>query len=290
MSDFSSVALDSSGNVQTEKLQKELHAALEGDIKYKQVDSMKKRAIRVAKSYDEFKGMVACAHLKTLSSAEVQSLSAVKKGWKKGHTDNTYGSENSVLEKERAAREDQSRLDASCLIAGDESAGKKKGIIAPKTSMDYERDWRRLKTDQHRYNFLNAVGIKKTEKALRNDVSTELAEQMISFLVRLNPTAAPAPAPAGSSTERVIWDLPPPALVGETPAEGEEQAEEGDEAARVQHAKRDFIFSWLTALCQLSKFGMISLMLDDSVRSQAIDWLESCCIENAVWLVDKLKK
>lgn len=38
--------------------------ALEEDIKYSKTDEMKKRAIRTAKNYDEFKNLVACANLK----------------------------------------------------------------------------------------------------------------------------------------------------------------------------------------------------------------------------------
>lgn len=38
--------------------------ALEEDVKYYKTDEMKKRAIKTAKSYDEFKGLVACACLK----------------------------------------------------------------------------------------------------------------------------------------------------------------------------------------------------------------------------------
>ena len=61
-----SLKLDQNGNIRPEYLEKELQSALEMDIKYQQTDNMKKRAIKVAQSYDEFKNMVACAHLKTL--------------------------------------------------------------------------------------------------------------------------------------------------------------------------------------------------------------------------------
>ncbi len=47
-------------------LEKEINSALGSDIRYKQTDYMKKRAVKVAASYDEFKNMVACAHLKTV--------------------------------------------------------------------------------------------------------------------------------------------------------------------------------------------------------------------------------
>ena len=55
--------IDSKGNIVSSKLESELKLALEADLKYKQQDNMKKRACRVAKSYDEFRDMVACAHL-----------------------------------------------------------------------------------------------------------------------------------------------------------------------------------------------------------------------------------
>ena len=55
--------IDSKGNIVSSKLESELKLDLEADLKYKQQDNMKKRACRVAKSYDEFKDMVACAHL-----------------------------------------------------------------------------------------------------------------------------------------------------------------------------------------------------------------------------------
>jgi Dynein attachment factor N-terminus len=61
-----SLSLDASGNIDADKLSRELTAALEFDIDYKKKDNMKKRAIRVAPSYDAFKNMVACAGLKTV--------------------------------------------------------------------------------------------------------------------------------------------------------------------------------------------------------------------------------
>ena len=62
----SGIRLDESGGIDTARLSKELRSALEFDINYKKKDNMKKRAIRVAQSYDEFKNMVACSNLKTL--------------------------------------------------------------------------------------------------------------------------------------------------------------------------------------------------------------------------------
>lgn len=59
-----SIKFDANGNIDPSSLEKDLQQALDSDVKYKQTDNMKKRAIKVAGSYDEFKNMVACAHLK----------------------------------------------------------------------------------------------------------------------------------------------------------------------------------------------------------------------------------
>jgi hypothetical protein len=61
-----SVRVDQNGNIDPMALEKELQSALDFDLRYKQTDSMKKRAIKTAGTYDEFKNMVACAHLKTV--------------------------------------------------------------------------------------------------------------------------------------------------------------------------------------------------------------------------------
>jgi hypothetical protein len=59
-----SLKFDAHGNIDPSSMEKDLASALDSDVKYKQTDNMKKRAIKVAGSYDEFKNMVACAHLK----------------------------------------------------------------------------------------------------------------------------------------------------------------------------------------------------------------------------------
>jgi hypothetical protein len=63
MSNFS---LQSDGNIDVSRFEKDLRHALDFDIKYKQTDNMKKRASKISTDYDEFKAFVACAHLKTI--------------------------------------------------------------------------------------------------------------------------------------------------------------------------------------------------------------------------------
>ncbi len=58
---------DSSVNMSMSELEEELKEAMEDDFVRTKTDEMKKRAIKVARDYEEFKGMVACATLKPLS-------------------------------------------------------------------------------------------------------------------------------------------------------------------------------------------------------------------------------
>jgi hypothetical protein len=71
--------MDASGNLNIDKLAKELASNLQAYIKYKQTDNMKKRAIKTAGSYDQFKAMVDCAGLKTLKTKEIEGLKDIRK-------------------------------------------------------------------------------------------------------------------------------------------------------------------------------------------------------------------
>jgi hypothetical protein len=92
--------LDGEGNINASQLTKEIKDSLEYDIRYKQIDNMKKRAIRSTGSYEEFQNMVACAHLKKLSKKEVESLTQPKQGWKKAAAAKT-DQKASILEYEK---------------------------------------------------------------------------------------------------------------------------------------------------------------------------------------------
>ena len=73
------VVLDANGNINTTKLEESMSHALESDVKYRQTDNAKKRAIRISGSYEDFKARVACAHLKKLSSKDIDSLKHSKR-------------------------------------------------------------------------------------------------------------------------------------------------------------------------------------------------------------------
>ncbi len=135
--------LDEFGNINASFLQLELQEALSSDIKYKQVDNMKKRAVKVAADYNEFKAMVACAHLKKISSKEVASLSDAKKGWKKkAAVDGTTLVQ--ILSKEQEFSE-LSKCEKKSILM--------KSNKYPKSCMELERDLRRMKTDQEKFEY-----------------------------------------------------------------------------------------------------------------------------------------
>jgi len=83
--------------------------------------------------------MVACAHLKKLSKKEVESLSNVKKGWKKPPT--TSSEQQPVLL-------DLERENTDTQIKQEQFIKKTKSKkLQPTNSMELERDLRRLQSD-----------------------------------------------------------------------------------------------------------------------------------------------
>lgn len=175
MSSFNDgVELDSNGNINTHKLARELRGALDHDVKYKQVDNMKKRAIRVAPSYDDFKAMVACAHLKTLNRKEIEDLKTSKRGWQKSKTgDNSNNA--GILEKEIQAMQKLVSRDVDLLNIK---------FVKPKNPMEFERDWRRLPKDMDsKVQYLLKVGSKRVKSLLEKDGNAEIFEQVITVII-----------------------------------------------------------------------------------------------------------
>lgn len=136
--------VDSEGNINASFLTKELQDALEEDVKFKQTDNMKKRAVKVSTDYNEFKNMVACAHLKKLTSKEVESLSHVKKGWQKSVAHDTSSSAL-ILTKE--FEKDQLLAQNSDIKKAFRSTDVK---VSPKSAMELERDLRRIGTSEEK--------------------------------------------------------------------------------------------------------------------------------------------
>jgi hypothetical protein len=129
--------LDAEGNIDAAKLEKELKESLVFDVQYKQKDNMKKRAVKQAQSYDEFKQMVAAAHLKTVTSKEVESLSHAKKGWQKASNAKRH-TDAFILMEEQQILATQKQSTSSGFSAS--------SLSLPKTSAEFERDIKRQAT------------------------------------------------------------------------------------------------------------------------------------------------
>lgn len=160
--------IDSHGFIDSSSFAKDIHSALDEDKKYKETDYMKKRAVKVAQSYDEFKGMVACAHLHTVSRKEVEELSEKKKGWKKSHT--TF--KGSSLLDDPDTRRGTVNLVATHTL--------------PKTMMEFGRDWRRLEGLESKIPYLVRLGTSKFKKMISCADDFELLEDIQATLVQIN--------------------------------------------------------------------------------------------------------
>jgi predicted nucleic acid-binding Zn-ribbon protein len=86
-----------------DKVRKELEVAVAADSTYTRVNDMKKRAISTAATYDEFKGLVACAQdgLKPVTNKELQEdlLHPTTKAEKRA-----VGTEDRLVEAEATVR------------------------------------------------------------------------------------------------------------------------------------------------------------------------------------------
>lgn len=158
--------VDCDGNINIGMLSKELGSAMAHDVRYKQVDNMKKRAVKGAASYDEFKALVSCAHLQKISRKEVESLSDPKRGWKK--TASAHKTNNGTI----LVPENESS--SSCKLISTASSGKKKG---PRNCSELQRDLNRLTNDSERWVYIHdKVTMEKTVQILQVGADVDLIE------------------------------------------------------------------------------------------------------------------
>jgi hypothetical protein len=133
------------GNINMNMLTRELEEGLNADIKYRQTDNMKKRACKVASNYDEFRAMVQCAHLKTLSRKEIESLKSTEKGW------NHRKPKNKV--------DDAIILSQEILGDGEKSQHKLNSSFSskPKNGLEFEREWRRIENVAKKLEYVESL-------------------------------------------------------------------------------------------------------------------------------------
>lgn len=171
------VKVDANGNIDTSLIEKELGAALKFDVQYKQKDNMKKKAIKAAGDYAMFKAMVDCAHLKTVTSKEVESLGKKKQGWQKSFIASDAGKAQILAseEKEKATNEVLASLSE---VGADDLP-----VYEPASSAIMEKDFAGLSSLDDQVVYLKTVGLKRTKKLLKGDCSAELLEKLLQTIL-----------------------------------------------------------------------------------------------------------
>ena len=125
-------ALLPTGEINVNLLKKEIVLNLQEDKTYAAVDTMKKKAIHVAQSYDEFRNFVACAEQKCVTSKEMEELKEKKGSWTIRQTRGV----KDRLKSKRLSQEEQYQV-----------VFNEKSIIPegkPGSSMEFVRDWNRI--------------------------------------------------------------------------------------------------------------------------------------------------
>jgi len=263
----SSVALDASGNIDTSKLEEELRRALEFDVRYKQTDNMKKRACKVSGSYDEFKAMVACAHLKTLTSKEVQSLAAPKKGWQKSHISSAESAASALILQQEQREAEMHQGGTTAEKAGAPPTPEAGGVVfqRPKTAMALERDLRRLTNEEQRLAFLKQLGAKRARKVFsKGDSSPDLLELVLGAVLTPLSQSQPPAAPAAPVA-------PAPTEAAEAPKEEQQEAE---------------TWAWLVAIAEFERFSVSVHFVAPTVLARVHSWLKAPRLEGKEGLED----
>lgn len=122
------------------KLETEMASAVSKEKEAVAIDAMKKRAITAAKSYDEFKNMVACASLTPLGRADFASRAVISSN-RAVHGGSAAGSSSAAMTAAAtSASAALSSLSGGTLAVSTSSAA----LPALRSAGDFEREWRRL--------------------------------------------------------------------------------------------------------------------------------------------------
>lgn len=242
--------LDETGNIDSRGLESELQAALEFDVKYRQQDNMKKRAVKQAPSYDDFKNMVACAHLKKVTREEVESLSAPKKGWIKSSGTRDHTGTAAILEDELRTQERSSVFNRDTHAAA-AAAIKSSAARVPKTTVELARDLRRCCSMSAKVDFLAQIGLKKTKPIFKKDIDAEFLEELLRIVI----------SSEGEARE---------ALGVSEKEKGEEEADAAEEKEKVKTFTR---IKWLKALSGVNSFALLIKFTAKEVLEPVLSFL-----------------
>jgi hypothetical protein len=291
--------LDAEGNLDTGHLAKELKAALEYDVHYKQQDNMKKKAVKTSGTYDDFKAMVACAHLKTLTSKEVESLSAKKTGWQREFQSSSASDAHILAQEAKKSGIAQAKSLAQS-TSGAMAAAAVESFRMPKNLVMLEGDMvRTLRNRESRMAYLQVLGLKRLKLLLKGDkdCTPELLEALLDTVMHAaeveaamrevlveteteaqtetqtqTSTAGAEPAESVFSTTTNTAA----ATVGEGSADAETtpQSEAPSSSAAEKEKKMD-IYKWLKAVSSFPRFFITVLFVPKPLIAAAAEYLSA---------------
>jgi hypothetical protein len=267
MSSFSAGALkvDANGNLATEKLEKELSSALKFDVEYKQKDNMKKRAIKVATDYDQFKAMVDCSHLKKITSKEVQSLGDRKQGWSREYRADTSNDANILLSEETM----------STNLAGQNLTPLS---FNPTSSAALERELVSLTSFEEKILYLKEVGSKQIKKLIKKDCNAELFDQLlktITFSIELE-----ARLPSGKENDGEEQGELNVAITDNSANEKQGSNDNDNDQGEEEVVKPLNVLKWLRVLSMSNRFALTLQFVGKDMRTACLEYITSRCAED----------
>lgn len=167
------------------KLESELATAVAKEKERLDVDNMKKRAITTAKSYDEFKSMVACASLKPLTRVDFGTKAVVSSNKGLGAGGGAVGGGGAFfddLPRTTGADAVAAKAAVSALASRNPNGAATGPVI--RSPGEFEREWRRLPKDAVlRTRFvLQTLGPEKLAAIFKSEVDSMLLSDMITTL------------------------------------------------------------------------------------------------------------
>ena len=159
-----------------QRLAKDLSEAFAIDAKYKAEDDMKKRAIVTARSYDEFKNLVAAAQLKPIDAGDIARKSV------------THANRSLLSSGGGVVRDAPLGFDLRGGRAAEGVAAPRPLLSATPTGLpanwaEFDRAWRRLPKERpHRAAFLAALGEPSLVRMFTLDLDGELLGDVLAVL------------------------------------------------------------------------------------------------------------
>ncbi|CAM9451254.1 unnamed protein product [Phaeothamnion confervicola] len=278
------MALDAHGNLNAAKLQRELTAAIGEDDRRRRVDDMKKRAIHTAGTYDEFRHMVSCATLSTVTRRELESLADAKKGWSRRGTGGKKAEGARRGSCAAAVGDSAAAAAASASAAGSLTDASRPAASTP---MEFERDWRYRLDDAARLVYLRRTGPKRLAKLFRGEMDAALMGQLLSLLARAHLAASSDPVAGGEeNAEKRAAGAEPAGCsedhVGATSADVSAASEDGPAAPApplvppqaLQPLPASECLTWLRTVSGTGQFGLNVSFLSDAERGDVAALLD----------------